>query len=298
MKTSMTNNNEYPGGVVLIYGPPKVGKTISLATALPLGPVLHISAPGEGNAAASLRDYPIHQVRLESYDDLMALEIVLLGRPGNWLGDPTDNQVSKLKRPVDPALINMAATQIGDTRFSTIALDGLVSWMSQIFGGHSIEIAGKDLGIGRYGDEAEMLKDHLAHIATYTGLKFFVLITQDDQVKDEAGGNVIMATHREPAWDGKAARKIIPPMCDFILPVFTAEELGKQFEGKTWEWEWDGTTETRNRYWGLKPMKGYWAGGRVPMSATLTGGVIQADFTRLYRRFYMTTQKETKVEVA
>ena len=291
MKLSMTNDTNQTNAIIGVYGPPKSGKTFSIATALPLGEVLHVSAPGEGNAASSLREYPIKQVSLETYYDLMALEAALLGKPAGWIGDDSDPPVAKLKTGIMQADMDALKTFIPATP-AVIVLDGLYSLQADTFGGQSIAHWGKDLGVGRYGDIADLTRLHLQRFSFISSVKLVIFITQDQQITDKSLGGV-ESTFREMAFEGRASRKIIPPMCDMVLPIFKGEQLGEQF--KPWECTINGKKEVRDRWFTLQPFAGYWAGARIGLSSDTS---IQADFTRIWNKFYAkkATKEATKNE--
>ena len=283
MKTSMTNQAEPGTAIVGIYGGPKTGKTFALRTALPLGPVLHISSPGEGDAESSLRDFPVQHFLAECYEDLMALELVLCGKPADWVGDPSDPPVARLKKAIDPAKIQQVRDLLGDTKPFTIALDGLFTFQSDIFGAHSIVHYGKDTGIGRYGDIADSSTIHTQRLAS--AARLLVLITQDQQVSDKSLGGV-ESTYREMAFEGQKSRKIIPPMCSMILPIFSCAQLGDSF--KPWRCPVDKPGEMADRYFALVSYMGYYAGARVGMTSDTS---VRADLSHIYNKYY-TKSKE------
>lgn len=287
MKLSMTNDTEQANAIIGIYGPPKSGKTFCLATALPLGDVLHVSAPGEGNAASSLRDYPIKQVTLADYYDLMALESALLNKPIDWMGEKTDPPVARLTTQINADFVKTMKEFIGSSP-AVIALDGLRSFQADIFGGQSIAFWGKDMGKGRYGDIATLTRIHFQRLAFIPGVKMLVFITQDRQVQDKSLAGM-ESTYREMGFEGQLSRDIVPPMCDMILPIFSASQLGESF--KEWTCTINGKQETRDRYFPLTPFQGYWAGGRVGFTDETT---IQADLTRIWNTFYAKKKEAVK----
>lgn len=285
MKLSITNQTEQTNAIIGIYGPPKSGKTFSLSTALPLGDVLHVSAPGEGNAGSSLRDYPIKQVTLECYADLMALESVLLNKAADWLGEPSDQPVARLKTALDPAVIERMQKFLGETVPATVALDGIKSFQADIFGGQSISHWGKDLGVGKYGDIADLTRLHLQRFAFIPSVKLVVFISQDQQISDKSMGGM-ESTYREMAFEGNASRGIIPPMCDMVLPIFSAAQLGEGF--KPWKCAIDPPgSPDRDRYFALVPVMGYWAGARVGLTTQTS---IKADLSHIWNKFYATKE--------
>jgi len=275
MKLTMTNDANQTNAIIGIYGPPKSGKTFSLSTALPLGDVLHVSSPGEGNAGSSLRDYGIKSVTLENYTDLMTLESALLNKPPDWVGEAADQPVSKLKLPLDPAAVQRMREFIGGVP-ATIAIDGIKSFQSDIFGGQSIAFYNKDTGVGRYGDIADMTRIHLQRLALVPNVKMVIFITQDQQVNDKSMGGQ-EASYREMAFEGNASRGIIPPMCDMVLPIFSCAQLGDAFK------PWRFGEEVRDRYFALVPVMGYWAGARVGLVNQTS---IKADLSYIYQKFY------------
>lgn len=287
MKLTMTDKITTPSLMLGIYGQPKIGKTLTLATALNLGGVLHLSSPGEGKAASSLQDYPINHISIENYRDLMVVEAVLLGKPAGWFGDDVDPPVARLKDGITQGELDTVSKFIADQKIATVAIDGLVSFQDDIFGGQSIAFWGKDTGVGRYGDIAELTRLHMQRFAGMQGMKLVVVITHDAQVSDTARGGVQLGTIREMAFVGRASRDIIPAMLSFILPVFPASHLGEQF--KPWKCSINGTEETRDRYFTLTSYDGYWGGGRMGINTQLQS--IRADLTHFYNTF---TKKEAK----
>jgi hypothetical protein len=291
-----TNNT----AVVGIYGPPGSGKTACLATALNLGNMIYCLTPGEGDASRVLSDYNIPMVKLETYGDLMALYAALIGDP-NYRGDDTDAPIAKPYRGdkaisgYNPEDVKKLIEQFKKVDIKTIAFDAGAG-IQQLFSQQSIEFWGKDLGMGRYGDIANLTKSTLLKFSTIPGIKMVVWITLDQQITDERDGQI--RTYREMAFEGKKSREIVPPACNFVLPVFTGEELGLDPEKREWEWKHNGGTETRNRFFLLSPARGFWAKARNPLSLKVPE-MCRADLSALYKKFYETPipkKTETKTK--
>lgn len=291
MKLSVSNQQEQTNAIIGVYGPPKSGKTFSIATGLPLGNILRISSPGEGNVNRSLDAYPISQIRLENYKDLMTLEAALLNKPAGWVGDDGDTPVALLNAnktkhgPIDPAQVAELREFIPDN-LAIVCIDGIAAFQADIFATQSIAHWGKELEKGLYGDVAKLTRIHLQRLASITGVKFVIFISQDMQVTDKSMGG-IESTVREMEFEGKASRKIIPRMCDMVLPIFSASQLGQDFP--TWKCTINGNEEERDRYFLMQSMMGYWAGAGIGLTNDTT---TQADFNLIWNKYY--ANKETK----
>jgi len=115
-----------------------------------------------------------------------------------------------------------------------------------------------------------------------------VWIAFDKQIVDEGRGVV----YREMAFEGNKSREIVPPACSFILPIFTGEELGIDIEKREWEWKYKDITEKRDRFFLLRPARGFWAKARGAMSINAPA-VCRADLAFLYNKFYNPTAKKS-----
>jgi len=182
------------------------------------------------------------------------------------------------------AVAMTALSEFVATTPTTIVLDGIKSLQADIFASQSVAYHGKDIGRGKYGDIADLTRLHLQRLSTIEGVKLVIFISQDQQISDNSMGGQ-NTTYREMAFEGQASRGIIPPMCDMVLPIFAASQLGDAF--KPWKSAVDDG-KLRDRFFALRPMLGYWAGARVGLMDEMT---IQADFGRIWNKFY--ANKET-----
>jgi hypothetical protein len=292
MEVTSTNKSTNQTAIVGVYGPTGAGKTACLATALPLGDMLYCMFPGEGDGSATLRDYDIPMLRINTYGQLMALYAALIGNP-EWKGDESD---LPLIRPIkgDKRLsgfpkadeIKELVDTFGKLKLKTIAFDA-GQGMQQLFSQHSIEYWGKDLGIGRYGDIADLTRATLLKFGNIPGILMVIWVAFDKQIVDEGRG----ITYREMAFEGNKSREIVPPACNFVLPIFTGEEL--KLDKPEWDWEYKDIKEKRDRWFLLRPSRGFWAKARGPLSINAPA-TCKADLARLYKAFYAIKPKEVK----
>jgi len=292
--TKVATNNT---AIVGVYGATGSGKTACLATALNLGNMLYCLMPGEGDGSATLRDYNIPMLNINSYGELMGLYAALIGNP-NYRGEESDMPIMKPfkgEKPINkfpkPEEIKVLSEKFQPLNLKTIAFDA-GQGLQQLFSHQSIEFWGKDVGIGRYGDIADLTRSTLLKFQTIPGIKMVVWVAFDKQIVDEGRGVV----YREMAFEGNKSREIVPPACNFVLPIFTGEELGIEAEKREWEWKWNGVTEKRDRFFLLRPARGFWAKARGAMSINAPA-IARADLATLYNKFYSipkTENKETK----
>jgi len=288
-----TNNT----AIVGVYGATGSGKTLCLSTALNLGNMIYCLMPGEGDGGATLRDYNIPMLNVNSYGELLELYAALIGNP-DYRGDDTDMPIMKpfkgdkaISKFSGPDGIKKLMSKFKGLDIKTIAFDA-GQGLQHLFSQQSIEFWGKDLGMGRYGDIAHLTRSTLLKFGTIPGIKMVVWVAFDKQIVDE-GRNMV---YREMAFEGNKSREIVPPACNFVLPIFTGEELGIDIEKREWEWKYNGITEKRDRFFLLRPARGFWAKARGAMSINAPG-MCRADLAALYNKFYNsqpTTAKASK----
>ena len=285
-----TNNT----AIVGVFGATGSGKTACLATALNLGNMIYCLMPGEGDGGATLRDYNIPMLNINSYGELMALYAALRG-DSDYRGDNTEAPIAKPykgDKPVSGYNLDEVKELIKKFKgldLKTIAFDAGMG-LQQLFSQQSIEYWGKDTGIKRYGDIADLTRSTLLKFSTIPGIKMVVWVALDKQITDERDGQI--RTYREMAFEGNKSREIVPPACNFILPIFTGEELGIDIEKREWEWKFNGISEKRDRFFLLRPARGFWAKARGAMSIKAPG-VVRADLAMLYNKFYNPTPESS-----
>lgn len=296
MKLTSTKKATNNTAIVGLYGPTGSGKTACLATALNLGNMLYCLMPGEGDASKVLADYDIPMLNINSYGELIGLYAALIGKP-DYKGHTTDAALAKPfkgNNPISgyptPEEIKVISDKFKKLDIKTIAFDA-GQGLQQLFSQQSIEFWGKDTGIKRYGEIADLTRSTLLKFSTIPGIKMVVWVAFDKQIADE-GREIV---YREMAFLGNKSREIVPPACNFILPVFTGKELDIDPDKQEWEWKHNGITEKRNRFFLLQPARGFWAKARGPLSLKAPE-VCRADLAALYNKFYsVTTEKsETK----
>jgi hypothetical protein len=294
MEITSTKDIVSSTAIVGIYGATGAGKTLCLSTALSLGNMLYCKMPGEGASEKVLEDYNIPMLSLNSYGELLGLFAALKGNP-DYRGDETDMPIMKpfkgdkrISKFPTPDEIKELMNEFGGLDIKTIAFDA-GSGLQHLFSQHSIEYWGKDLGMGRYGDIAHLTRSTLLKFSTIPGIKMVVWVAFDKQIVDE-GRNMV---YREMAFEGNKSREIVPPACNFVLPIFTGEELGIDIEKREWEWRYKDITEKRNRFFLLQPARGFWAKARGAMSINAPA-MCRADLGALYSKFYNSNPKETK----
>ena len=292
--TKVATNNT---AIVGVYGSTGVGKTACLATALNLGSMIYCLMPGEGDGSATLRDYNIPMLNINSYGELMALFAALKNNP-DYRGDDTDAPLTKPfkgDKPISGFIRDDIAKLIEKFKkvdIKTIAFDAGMG-LQQLFSQQSIEFWGKDTGIKRYGEIADLTRSTLLKFSTIPGIKMVVWVAFDKQITDERNGQV--RTYREMAFEGNKSREIVPPACNFVLPIFTGEELGIDPDKQEWEWKYKDITEKRDRFFLLRPARGYWAKARGPMSIQASTHC-KADLAALYNKFYNSTPEKSETK--
>lgn len=283
-----TSDRESDCANVALFGPIGVGKTAVTATAMGLGPVLYMSTSSEGDSAGSISEYEIPMLKIRSYGDLVGLYHAIAGKIPEEAGELPISKLSKSGKfaPYAPSKSEVAelTKQMKKLKPRVIVFDTIIG-LQQLFAEHSIWYWGKDIGIGKYGDIAELTRYWMFKFMAVEGLRMLVWISTDKQVADNDRGT----TYREMAFEGNKSREIIPPACSFVLPLFTGEDLGLAEEDREWIWKYRDSNgnvkeEPRDRFFALQPRNGYWAKARGPV--TQTANVMPANLALLYKKFY------------